>query len=157
MEVKNNSLSNWICIAKPRSTLTACEFVRGRAFIFPNCVVLCFPTGWPGPQVRLHHFLPRRPAQEQSQEDLWGVNDILTFVQDYQLFWANSSISACLPIFRFRATLYPCPETPPERKEMLAGVHARIEDLQMVSRLEVKNTNALLTFSQWRSQNTWTS
>uniref|UniRef100_A0A3Q3X878 V-type proton ATPase subunit a n=1 Tax=Mola mola TaxID=94237 RepID=A0A3Q3X878_MOLML len=32
----------------------------------------------------------------------------------------------------FRATLYPCPETPPERKEMLAGVHARIEDLQMV-------------------------
>uniref|UniRef100_A0A671XYK9 V-type proton ATPase subunit a n=1 Tax=Sparus aurata TaxID=8175 RepID=A0A671XYK9_SPAAU len=32
----------------------------------------------------------------------------------------------------FRATLYPCPETPQERKEMLAGVNARIEDLQMV-------------------------
>uniref|UniRef100_A0A8C2ZR96 V-type proton ATPase subunit a n=1 Tax=Cyclopterus lumpus TaxID=8103 RepID=A0A8C2ZR96_CYCLU len=29
-------------------------------------------------------------------------------------------------------TLYPCPETPQERKEMLAGVNARIEDLQMV-------------------------
>ncbi|XP_029293712.1 V-type proton ATPase 116 kDa subunit a isoform X2 [Cottoperca gobio] len=32
----------------------------------------------------------------------------------------------------FRATLYPCPETSQERKEMLAGVNARIEDLQMV-------------------------
>uniref|UniRef100_A0AAQ4PTA3 V-type proton ATPase subunit a n=1 Tax=Gasterosteus aculeatus aculeatus TaxID=481459 RepID=A0AAQ4PTA3_GASAC len=32
----------------------------------------------------------------------------------------------------FRATLYPCPETRQERKEMLAGVNARIEDLQMV-------------------------
>uniref|UniRef100_A0A669ESY8 V-type proton ATPase subunit a n=1 Tax=Oreochromis niloticus TaxID=8128 RepID=A0A669ESY8_ORENI len=30
------------------------------------------------------------------------------------------------------ATLYPCPETPQERKEMLAGVNARIDDLQMV-------------------------
>uniref|UniRef100_A0A8C6LVY4 V-type proton ATPase subunit a n=1 Tax=Nothobranchius furzeri TaxID=105023 RepID=A0A8C6LVY4_NOTFU len=32
----------------------------------------------------------------------------------------------------FRASLYPCPETPQERKEMLAGVNSRIEDLQMV-------------------------
>ncbi|XP_075894677.1 V-type proton ATPase 116 kDa subunit a isoform X1 [Nelusetta ayraudi] len=32
----------------------------------------------------------------------------------------------------FRATLYPCPETPQERREMLAGVNARIDDLQMV-------------------------
>uniref|UniRef100_A0A3P8NJ79 V-type proton ATPase subunit a n=1 Tax=Astatotilapia calliptera TaxID=8154 RepID=A0A3P8NJ79_ASTCA len=32
----------------------------------------------------------------------------------------------------FRATLYPCPETSQERKEMLAGVNARIDDLQMV-------------------------
>lgn len=34
--------------------------------------------------------------------------------------------------FRFRASLYPCPETPQERKEMLAGVNSRIDDLQMV-------------------------
>ncbi|XP_034046242.1 V-type proton ATPase 116 kDa subunit a isoform X2 [Thalassophryne amazonica] len=32
----------------------------------------------------------------------------------------------------FRASLYPCPETSQERKEMLAGVNARIDDLQMV-------------------------
>ncbi|XP_053471251.1 V-type proton ATPase 116 kDa subunit a isoform X3 [Ictalurus furcatus] len=32
----------------------------------------------------------------------------------------------------FRATLYPCPETPQERKEMAAGVNTRIDDLQMV-------------------------
>uniref|UniRef100_A0A8C7WR84 V-type proton ATPase subunit a n=1 Tax=Oryzias sinensis TaxID=183150 RepID=A0A8C7WR84_9TELE len=31
----------------------------------------------------------------------------------------------------FRATLYPYPDTPQERKEMLAGVNARIDDLQM--------------------------
>ncbi|KAJ3600627.1 hypothetical protein NHX12_031607 [Muraenolepis orangiensis] len=32
----------------------------------------------------------------------------------------------------FRASLYPCPETPLERREMAAGVNARIDDLQMV-------------------------
>ncbi|XP_056608468.1 V-type proton ATPase 116 kDa subunit a isoform X2 [Triplophysa dalaica] len=32
----------------------------------------------------------------------------------------------------FRASLYPCPETPHERKEMAAGVNSRIDDLQMV-------------------------
>ncbi|RXN12828.1 V-type proton ATPase 116 kDa subunit a-like isoform X2 [Labeo rohita] len=32
----------------------------------------------------------------------------------------------------FRASLYPCPETPQERKEMAAGVNSRIDDLQMV-------------------------
>ncbi|XP_039596048.1 V-type proton ATPase 116 kDa subunit a isoform X2 [Polypterus senegalus] len=32
----------------------------------------------------------------------------------------------------FRASLYPCPETPQERKEMATGVNTRIDDLQMV-------------------------
>ncbi|XP_016344088.1 V-type proton ATPase 116 kDa subunit a-like isoform X5 [Sinocyclocheilus anshuiensis] len=32
----------------------------------------------------------------------------------------------------FRASLYPCPETHQERKEMAAGVNTRIDDLQMV-------------------------
>ncbi|XP_077827806.1 V-type proton ATPase 116 kDa subunit a 1 isoform X26 [Macaca mulatta] len=31
----------------------------------------------------------------------------------------------------FRASLYPCPETPQERKEMASGVNTRIDDLQM--------------------------
>ena len=31
----------------------------------------------------------------------------------------------------FRATLYPCPETPAERREMAIGVMTRIEDLQV--------------------------
>uniref|UniRef100_A0A2K5Y7X7 V-type proton ATPase subunit a n=1 Tax=Mandrillus leucophaeus TaxID=9568 RepID=A0A2K5Y7X7_MANLE len=34
----------------------------------------------------------------------------------------------------FRASLYPCPETPQERKEMASGVNTRIDDLQMVCR-----------------------
>ena len=33
----------------------------------------------------------------------------------------------------FRATLYPCPETPAERREMAIGVMTRIEDLNTVS------------------------
>lgn len=32
----------------------------------------------------------------------------------------------------FRASLYPCPETPPERREMYGGVLSRIEDLNTV-------------------------
>ncbi|KAG9509657.1 V-type proton ATPase 116 kDa subunit a isoform 1, partial [Fragariocoptes setiger] len=32
----------------------------------------------------------------------------------------------------FRATLYPCPDTPPERREMIGGVISRIEDLNTV-------------------------
>lgn len=32
----------------------------------------------------------------------------------------------------FRATLYPCPETPAERREMAIGVMTRIEDLNTV-------------------------
>lgn len=35
-------------------------------------------------------------------------------------------------IDRFRATLYPCPETPAERREMAIGVMTRIEDLNTV-------------------------
>lgn len=33
---------------------------------------------------------------------------------------------------RFRATLYPCPETPADRREMTGGVVSRIEDLNTV-------------------------
>jgi len=36
---------------------------------------------------------------------------------------------------RFRATLYPCPDTAAERREMAIGVNTRIEDLQTVSTL----------------------
>ena len=35
----------------------------------------------------------------------------------------------------FRATLYPCPDTAAERREMAIGVNTRIEDLQHVSTL----------------------
>lgn len=35
--------------------------------------------------------------------------------------------------FRYHATLYPCPETQTERREMAIGVMTRIEDLNTVS------------------------
>lgn len=34
--------------------------------------------------------------------------------------------------FSFHATLYPCPETPTDRREMIGGVVSRIEDLNTV-------------------------
>lgn len=37
------------------------------------------------------------------------------------------------PMARFRATVYPCPESATERREMLDGVNTRIEDLNTVS------------------------
>ena len=47
---------------------------------------------------------------------------------------ANLGIKfSCIICFRFRATLYPCPETPSERREMAIGVMTRIEDLNTVS------------------------
>lgn len=50
----------------------------------------------------------------------WGQHVCEVLLADW---WSSS---------RFRASLYPCPETPLERKEMLAGVNSRIDDLQMV-------------------------
>ena len=41
-------------------------------------------------------------------------------------------------LYRFRATLYPCPETPAERREMAIGVMTRIEDLTTVSSDAIK-------------------
>lgn len=47
----------------------------------------------------------------------------------------NFSVSQAVSVHsRFRASLYPCPETPQERKEMASGVNTRIDDLQMVQR-----------------------
>ena len=49
----------------------------------------------------------------------------------------------------FRATLYPCPESPAERREMAIGVMTRIEDLQTVSKNEDDEKeiwNFILTF-----------
>jgi hypothetical protein len=54
------------------------------------------------------------------------------------IFWdylIEYDVSKAVPIHsRFRASLYPCPETPQERKEMASGVNTRIDDLQMVHR-----------------------
>lgn len=35
-------------------------------------------------------------------------------------------------LLRFRATMYPCPDTTQERRDMSIGVMTRIEDLQTV-------------------------
>lgn len=47
-------------------------------------------------------------------------------------FLVHSPYLFCLTSYRFRATLYPCPESQGERKEMALGVNTRIEDLQAV-------------------------
>lgn len=47
----------------------------------------------------------------------------------------NQWLWLTLLLSRFRATLYPCPETQAERREMAIGVMTRIEDLNTVSML----------------------
>lgn len=44
---------------------------------------------------------------------------------------------SCAPYFfsRYRAVLYPCPDTATKRQEMAIGVNTSIEDIQTVSGL----------------------
>lgn len=42
------------------------------------------------------------------------------------------SVTIQIQYFRFKATLYPCPESASERVEMLNGVSTRLEDLNTV-------------------------
>jgi len=54
----------------------------------------------------------------------------------------------------FRATLYPCPETPAERREMAIGVMTRIEDLQaVINQTQEHRRRLLLTIS--KNINNW--
>uniref|UniRef100_A0A673ZS95 V-type proton ATPase subunit a n=1 Tax=Salmo trutta TaxID=8032 RepID=A0A673ZS95_SALTR len=73
----------------------------------------------------------RQADIEDSLEDPATTEECCNwFSVPLQALWVNHSLSPSL--LRFRASLYPCPETPQERKEMAAGVATRIDDLQMV-------------------------
>ncbi|XP_075949287.1 V-type proton ATPase 116 kDa subunit a isoform X9 [Anarhichas minor] len=74
----------------------------------------------------LKHIL-RRTQQFFDEGDQVTKSVFIIFFQGDQL--KNRVKKICEG---FRASLYPCPETPQERKEMLAGVNSRIDDLQMV-------------------------
>ncbi|KAM3864076.1 V-type proton ATPase 116 kDa subunit a isoform 9-T9 [Diretmus argenteus] len=74
----------------------------------------------------LKHIL-RRTQQFFDEGDQVHKSVFIIFFQGDQL--KNRVKKICEG---FRASLYPCPETPQERKEMAAGVNARIDDLQMV-------------------------
>jgi V-type H+-transporting ATPase subunit a len=47
-------------------------------------------------------------------------------------------------MIRFHATLFPCPETPPERREMITGVVSRIEDLNTVLNQTIEHRRLIL-------------
>lgn len=53
----------------------------------------------------------------------------------------------------FRATLYPCPETPTDRREMAMGVMTRIEDLNTVctSEFEWNKSNFVLSYLEYET------
>lgn len=51
----------------------------------------------------------------------------------WQAFCSDSCKPSQCVQHRFRATIYPCPESAVERKEMLASVNVRLEDLITVS------------------------
>ncbi|KAG7259420.1 hypothetical protein CRUP_031047 [Coryphaenoides rupestris] len=67
------------------------------------------------------------PLEDPSSGDQVHKSVFIIFFQGDQL--KNRVKKICEG---FRASLYPCPETPQERKEMASGVNARIDDLQMV-------------------------
>lgn len=53
----------------------------------------------------------------------------------------------------FRATLYPCPDTPTERREMSVGVMTRIEDLNTVLRQTQDHRHRVLAAAAKNIQN----
>ena len=53
---------------------------------------------------------------------------------------------------RFRATLYPCPETQAERREMSIGVMTRIEDLNTVSGCQSHDPCQGPQYGKWLSE-----
>ncbi|KRX55150.1 putative V-type proton ATPase subunit a [Trichinella sp. T9] len=65
--------------------------------------------------------------EDPATGDLVQKSVILIFFQGEQLKSRVKKICE-----GFRATLYPCPETPQERREMAIGVMTRIEDLKTV-------------------------
>ncbi|XP_036195648.1 V-type proton ATPase 116 kDa subunit a1 isoform X8 [Myotis myotis] len=72
-------------------------------------------------------FILRKTQQFFDEGDYVHKSVFIIFFQGDQL--KNRVKKICEG---FRASLYPCPETPQERKEMASGVNTRIEDLQMV-------------------------
>lgn len=45
----------------------------------------------------------------------------------------QNAITSLFMFDRFKASLYPCPENPGDRDNMLKGVNTRLEDLKTVS------------------------
>ncbi|XP_075579213.1 V-type proton ATPase 116 kDa subunit a 1 isoform X24 [Pelecanus crispus] len=72
-------------------------------------------------------FILRKTQQFFDEGDYVHKSVFIIFFQGDQL--KNRVKKICEG---FRASLYPCPETPQERKEMASGVNTRIDDLQMV-------------------------
>ncbi|XP_073654475.1 V-type proton ATPase 116 kDa subunit a 1 isoform X8 [Tursiops truncatus] len=72
-------------------------------------------------------FILRKTQQFFDEGDYVHKSVFIIFFQGDQL--KNRVKKICEG---FRASIYPCPETPQERKEMASGVNTRIDDLQMV-------------------------
>jgi hypothetical protein len=91
-----------------------------------SCVTnyLLFLSGWSSDEICFHHLLPRRSAEDTCEENLRRVSGRTNCCRHSHMYYFPT---------RFRATLYPCPETAPERREMAIGVMTRIEDLNTVS------------------------
>ncbi|KAG8138273.1 hypothetical protein E2320_004175 [Naja naja] len=81
---------------------------------------------------RIHHLLSRGTAETENQEDFYCLffnnHNFHTFVVKCISVDTTAGTRYCFFI-RFRATVYPCPESAAERREMAAGVNTRIEDL----------------------------
>lgn len=98
-------------------------------------------------------FLKTAEIDEETEDPLTGTIEVKTvfiiFFQGEQLKMKCRKICEGL-----KATIYPCPETQSERKEMLTGVNSRLDELHTVLDQSISLRRSLLINSS-SSLNTW--
>ena len=113
--------------------------------------------GWHVIQSRVYGFLPRRNTQVENKENLWRVKltacvlfasistpmwHLICFGKIFFFFYSllYGAVSS------FKATLYPCPESADERREMSLGVLARLADLETVRATRTQSLSRTLMY-----------
>uniref|UniRef100_A0A672YVD4 V-type proton ATPase subunit a n=1 Tax=Sphaeramia orbicularis TaxID=375764 RepID=A0A672YVD4_9TELE len=125
-----DEVSTWIILCLSKSSVCGCALCRFVAGVISRERIPTFERMlWR--VCRGNVFLRKAeiedPLEDPTTGDQVHKSVFIIFFQGDQL--KNRVKKICEG---FRASLYPCPETPQERKEMLAGVNSRIDDLQMV-------------------------
>ncbi|KAL8619231.1 hypothetical protein ACOMHN_050012 [Nucella lapillus] len=93
--------------------------------------------------VFMRHEAIQQPLEDPVSGDPVFKDVFIVFFQGEQL--KNKVNKICEG---FKASLYPCPETPQEREEMLKGVNTRLEDLKTVLSQTADHRHRVLVSAQ---------